>query len=598
MINHELISKLKLAPRLSMPPPTPPSVPIVDPLVTSTWTALGGVLEGVFNAVTDLNSGTALQINGAGRLINIYQTQIRKYTEAVKALTWLEKRNESLNKSFGLSVKQSAIYGQKLDEVSVGFRKGGDEIRKYAINLQTVIDNYKVVGRGYDDFGKKLLRTQEIITDSLGLSAEQAANFEFYATKGASNGNEQLVVVNDIAKSIENATGQQGLFKQITGDLADLSADVQMQYSRLPGQLEVATVKAKQLGISVTQLSKTGKQLLNIESSIGDELEYQLLSGRRLLTDQGKSLTNEFRVAQMRGDASKQADLMNKILEDEGETLENNLFAREQMSKLLGVDEATLARSLQKKKILEKIGGEALFSLSGQELFDAAKGLGASANDLATLAEQEDTRSTESILQSIEKKLITDGIRVNIPDQVGAITDISRRGIETTQQLAASMAALGGPLVAQGIGVIDRAASVISAVASFSADMQAAYRTGGWAGVIGTLGKKAVAEMGSGNAPIDVDIPTTVTTPTPRAKGGPVAASTPYIVGEVGPELFVPDSAGTIIPNNQLASNGGSADVTALANAIVAAFQSGVKLQVTTDPTFSGGGMNQGRYSS
>jgi hypothetical protein len=596
MINHELISKLKHVPRLGMATPPPP--PPVDPAVTSTYAALGGVLDGVVDAITSLNSATALQINGAGRLINIYQTQIRKYTDAVKALTWLEKRNESLNKSFGLSVKQSAIYGQKLDEVSVGFKKGGDEIRKYAENLQTVIDNYKVVGRGYDDFGKKLLRTQEIVTTSLGLSAEQAANFEFFATKGASNGNEQLVVVNSIAKSIEDATGQQGLFKQITGDLADLSADVQMQYSRLPGQLEVATVKAKQLGISVTQLSKTGKQLLNIESSIGDELEYQLLSGRRLVNEQGKSLTNEFRVAQLRGDASKQADLMNDILEREGETLENNLFAREQMSKLLGVDEATLARSLQKKKLLEKIGGEALFNLSGKELFEAAKGLGASADDLATLAENEDKRSTESILQSIEKKLITDGIRVNIPDQVGAITDINRQGIETTQQLASSMAALGGPAVATGIGAIERAAAVISAVASFSTDMQAAYNTGGWAGVITTLGKKALGEMGSGNAPMDVDLPAAATSlPQHRAKGGPVAASTPYIVGEIGPELFVPDSAGTIIPNNQLAGSGAGADVTALANAIVAAFQSGVKLHVTTDPTFSGAGMNNPRYS-
>lgn len=36
------------------------------------------------------------------------------------------------------------------------------------------------------------------------------------------------------------------------------------------------------------------------------------------------------------------------------------------------------------------------------------------------------------------------------------------------------------------------------------------------------------------------------------ASGGPVSGNTPYIVGEVGPELFVPDSNGTIIPNDKL----------------------------------------------
>ena len=36
-----------------------------------------------------------------------------------------------------------------------------------------------------------------------------------------------------------------------------------------------------------------------------------------------------------------------------------------------------------------------------------------------------------------------------------------------------------------------------------------------------------------------------------RASGGPVAANQPYVVGERGPELFMPKTAGTIIPNSQ-----------------------------------------------
>jgi phage-related minor tail protein len=34
-----------------------------------------------------------------------------------------------------------------------------------------------------------------------------------------------------------------------------------------------------------------------------------------------------------------------------------------------------------------------------------------------------------------------------------------------------------------------------------------------------------------------------------RAEGGPVAGGQPYIVGERGPEWFVPSSAGTVLPN-------------------------------------------------
>jgi hypothetical protein len=44
-----------------------------------------------------------------------------------------------------------------------------------------------------------------------------------------------------------------------------------------------------------------------------------------------------------------------------------------------------------------------------------------------------------------------------------------------------------------------------------------------------------------------------------RALGGPVMGNTPYIVGERGPELFVPNSSGKIVPNNEL---GGGNNIT------------------------------------
>lgn len=42
-----------------------------------------------------------------------------------------------------------------------------------------------------------------------------------------------------------------------------------------------------------------------------------------------------------------------------------------------------------------------------------------------------------------------------------------------------------------------------------------------------------------------------------RANGGPVTGRSPYIVGERGPELFVPSVSGSIVPNNQLGSFNG-----------------------------------------
>lgn len=41
-----------------------------------------------------------------------------------------------------------------------------------------------------------------------------------------------------------------------------------------------------------------------------------------------------------------------------------------------------------------------------------------------------------------------------------------------------------------------------------------------------------------------------------RAAGGPVTNGTPYVVGERGPEVFIPRGSGTIVPNHALAGGG------------------------------------------
>jgi len=53
-------------------------------------------------------------------------------------------------------------------------------------------------------------------------------------------------------------------------------------------------------------------------------------------------------------------------------------------------------------------------------------------------------------------------------------------------------------------------------------------------------------------------------TPPPRISGGRVNAGEPYMVGEAGREMFVPQQSGTIVPNNQLTSP--NVNITIMAN--------------------------------
>ncbi|MGL1833039.1 phage tail tape measure protein [Rhodocyclaceae bacterium SMB388] len=60
----------------------------------------------------------------------------------------------------------------------------------------------------------------------------------------------------------------------------------------------------------------------------------------------------------------------------------------------------------------------------------------------------------------------------------------------------------------------------------------------------------------------------------PRAAGGPVSGGSTYLVGERGPELFVPRNSGSIVPNNKLQSAQPS--------------QNNIRIVNTIDPAFVG----------
>lgn len=58
---------------------------------------------------------------------------------------------------------------------------------------------------------------------------------------------------------------------------------------------------------------------------------------------------------------------------------------------------------------------------------------------------------------------------------------------------------------------------------------------------------------------------------TARADGGPVSQNSPYLVGERGPELFVPNKSGSIVPNHQM--GGGTVNITVQAGAFMGSQQ-------------------------
>ena len=363
---------------------------------------------------------------GIGRA-QAYQDEYNKSVlVAVKNQNFLEESNKELNKSFGMSSKGATKFAYNLRKLTIdvegqtnSFKLGSKKLFEYAKNLKEITGGFiassKALGK---DFGKELIKIQGYLQNNIGLSAESANSFELYAAGIGKSGAEAAGEIEQMSRALEGFTGIDAVQQQqqIIQDIASMGADLQLQYGGVGNKLEVATMKARLLGTSMEKLHGTGQSLLNIESSIGSEMEYQQLTGRRLLDNQGKSLTNEYRMATISGDSTKQAELMNQFIASEGDTLEKNLFARKKAAELMGTDEVTLAKMIQKRKLMTKLGAEDIMNMSADEAKTEIERLRKEAGDdeaklkdIDQLIAASDTRTTadkaNDFLQSIDSKI-------------------------------------------------------------------------------------------------------------------------------------------------------------------------------------------------
>lgn len=128
-------------------------------------------------------------------------------------------------------------------------------------------------------------------------------------------------------------------------------------------------------------------------------------------------------------------------------------------------------------------------------------------------------------------------------DDVGeAISSSLGQGVLAGDRLTDSLKSLGQTLLSIGVReFLTKPFSEFLSQGLKSGDFLASL-----AGLFGSTGSSG----GGGGGFSGISLPG-------RALGGPVIAGKAYMVGEVGPEVFVPKSNGVIVPNNRLGAGGG-----------------------------------------
>jgi hypothetical protein len=423
------IKLLKQQPRLGMPKNVSTAAADAITELNNAYTNLSsnvGSINEIFNAqakaMLDMQTTQGSLATGINKLTGTLQGLNKGFLDNVEQITKVFARNNELIKSYGITEDAAQDMGFAIDKLSIDLNFGREETEKYIKQLGNLTNGFIVSDKGGNQFNASLIKQQRYLTDIVGVSEEAAEaimdmnagiasrNVAKDAEVTANQLENQLVLRANEAKAIEKITGLKGVQRTIDAEIAAAGSETSLHYSRMPKTLGLAVMKSKALGLSMEQLAKTGDELLNIESSVGNELEYQLLSGKRLVNNQGESLTNLYRQATIQGDMNKQADIMKQIMDSQGDVLENNMLARKQLAATLGVEEGTMAKMVQKRKLLKSMGAEKLFDLTGKALQTELESLKVGREDIAEIMEQDDTRTTQEKMAESLRNIETKGI--------------------------------------------------------------------------------------------------------------------------------------------------------------------------------------------
>ena len=233
-------------------------------------TNVDAIIGKISNQSGDLQAGLSS--------ILLFQKSFKEpLTELVKSVTAFEEANAALNESFGLSSTAAAEFAQQLRSIpDTGgvFDVGDEKMFAFAKSVDDVVGGLLKAGQ----HGTAMLKTQKLLVTNWGLTNDQAESYQLFLQGGTKAAATMLLQQQKISQVIANQVeGLDPLQVQIslTKEISALTNDIQVQYSRIPGSLELAVLKSKALGISVEQLNRTGESLLDIHVSIGKEIEYQ-----------------------------------------------------------------------------------------------------------------------------------------------------------------------------------------------------------------------------------------------------------------------------------------------------------------------------------
>jgi hypothetical protein len=264
---------------------------------------------------------------------------------------------KSLGVSYGEAYKlntQLNFVGNNISDAYIN----GEKLKKSFIELSNSMGFVA-------DYGNEALVTMTNLTGKLGLSSQEAAQL---TTLSRMQSTDTEAVLDNVGKTV-TAMNKQGkttiLLKDVMKEVATASKATAVSLGSNPVKIAAAVVAAKQLGTTLQQMESTADSLLNWESSIQNELEAELLTGKQMNLERA-------RAAALANDMETLSKEIGKNEEVIGAFASGNRLAQEASAKALGMSREQLAEMVYKQEAMT-IGAEGVRAKYGEQAYEALK---------------------------------------------------------------------------------------------------------------------------------------------------------------------------------------------------------------------------------
>lgn len=140
------------------------------------------------------------------------------------------------------------------------------------------------------DFGGDTLVTMTALTKQLGLGVTEASQLALLARTQGTDTESVLENTVDTVNAVNRQREASISAKAVLNDIAKASASIVVSLGMSPELLAEAATEARALGTSLAQIDKIAGSLLNFETSIENELTFQMLTGKEINLDKARQL--------------------------------------------------------------------------------------------------------------------------------------------------------------------------------------------------------------------------------------------------------------------------------------------------------------------